>query len=225
MVHVWGKSSIYANAEINDLVIGGINFNFLANSRQTGLGANYKVPYSIGLGYAIDYSEKGQIYVSAEYFGALSEYNVITPKNNYFIRPDTGSNNTTTSDLLKVVDQHNAVVNVSVGISFPLQKEVLGYVSFRTDFTYANDSLMSEGNHTPNLSNWNLWHLALGANIKKRKFNLRPGLLLSYGSTNKSMQPINFDDPHENNYLQGTTHYVTASRWSAGLMFSYIHNL
>jgi hypothetical protein len=225
MVHVWGKSTLYSDAEINDLVVGGVNFNFLANSRQTGLGANYKVPYSIGLGYAIDYSEKGQVYVSAEYFGALGQYNVITPKNNSFIRPDTGDINSTTSDLLKMVDQHNAVVNVSVGVSFPLQKEVMGYASFRTDFTYANDSLMNDGNHTPNISNWNLWHLALGANIKRRKFNLRPGLLLSYGTTNKSMQPINFDDPHENNYLEGSPHYITAGRWSAGIMFSYIHNL
>lgn len=76
-----------------------------------------------------------------------------------------------------------------------------------------------------NTSDWNLWHLQLGANVKKRKFNLRPGLLLSYGTTNKYMQPVNYDNPHEDNFLLGDPHQVKASRFSAGLMFSYIHNL
>ncbi len=48
--------------------------------------------------------------------------------------------------------------------------------------------------------------MQLGANVKRRKFNLRPGLLLSYGASNKYMQAINFDNPKDTNLLVGEPH-------------------
>ena len=68
LVHLYGKATLYADEEVNDLNLGGIPLNLLANTRQTGLGARWKLPLSLGLGYAYDYSPGGQIYVAAEYF-------------------------------------------------------------------------------------------------------------------------------------------------------------
>jgi hypothetical protein len=66
--------------------------------------------------------------------------------------------------------------------------------------------------------------MQIGANFKKRKFNLRSGILLSYGSSGKYMQDVNFDNPNENNYLGGDPHTTRATEVSAGLMFAYIYN-
>jgi hypothetical protein len=225
LIHLWGKGTLYADNEISDLKQGPLIFNLLANTRQTGLVPRWKVPLSLGLGYAYDYNDLGQIYFAAEYFAGINTYNVITPRNDYFIRPDTGSNNSGTADLLRFRDQRKAVLNVALGYSFPVQDKVQGYIAIRTDFTYTDDKHNTNTDYMANTSDWNLWHLQLGTNFKKRKFNLRPGLLLSYGTTNKYMQPVNYDNPHENNFLTGDPHLVKASRFSAGLMFSYIHNL
>lgn len=63
--------------------------NLLASTRQTKLKSDYKVPASIALGYAYDY-RKGQVYVAAEYFLKVKEYNILTPRAEGFVRPDTG---------------------------------------------------------------------------------------------------------------------------------------
>jgi hypothetical protein len=224
MVHLLGSGTLYADNEVNDLIISGYPVNLLANTRQTGLNARWKEPLSVALGYAYDYSPEGQIYIAAEFFNKIGDYNVVTPRNAYFIRPDTGNNNSTTADLLKLRDMHKSIVNFGIGISFALRPQVTGYVSFRSDLTYAVQNTEAEG-FPCNTSDWNNWNMQAGANIKKRKFNFRPGLLLSYGRTSKYAQPVNFDDPNENNLLLGDTHTVKATHFSAGLMLAYIHNL
>jgi hypothetical protein len=226
LLRLGGRGTLLSNNSITNLKLAGIDFNLLADTRQTHLKSRWKTPLSLALGYAFDYSNSGQIYVAAEYFAKVNDYNIITPRNEYFIRPDTGNNNQETSNLLKLKDARKAVLNFALGMSFRLKEGVMGYCSFRSDFNYAADNRYRDDNgYTDNTATWNLWHLQLGANFKKRKFNLRPGLLLSYGSTGKHLQPINFDNPSENNFLVGEPHLTRASHFSAGLMFSYIHNL
>lgn len=227
MLHIGGKATLLSDNEIDNMQLSdNLQFNLLANTRQTGLRTRYKTPFSIGLGYAYDYSNNGQVYLAAEYFTKLSQYNIVTPRNTYFIRPDTGNINDATSSLLQFKDAHKAVLNVALGVSFPLTPAVQGYCSFRTDFTYTGDHVYKDDDgYTSNTSAWNNYHLQLGANFRKRKFNLRPGLLFSYGATRKYMQALNFDNSSEDNYLIGDQHPTKASRFSAGLMLSYIHNL
>ncbi|RFM27450.1 hypothetical protein DXN05_15650 [Deminuibacter soli] len=226
-VQIGGRGTLLSDFEVNNIRDElDINFNLLANTRQTSLHNKYKTPLSIGLGYAFDYSSSGQIYLAAEYFARVKEYNVVTPRNDTYIRPDTGGFDETTSALLKFKDIHRAVFNLAAGISFNFTPAVQGYCSFRTDFTYADDKhFKDENGMVANLSNWSQYHLQLGANFRKRKFNLRPGLLFTYGSTHNFMQPINFDNPNEQNFLQGDPHTVKATRFATGLMLSYVHNL
>jgi hypothetical protein len=199
--------------------------NLLASSRQTKLKENWKMPLSIAGGYAYD-TNWGQIYVSAEYFSRISEYNIITPRNDYFIRGDGGGSQSFTSSLLKVKDARKAVTNFGLGVSFILTPEVTGYVSGRTDFSYADKNLFADDDgHTVNTAYYNNYHGQIGANLKRRKFNLRMGLLLTYGHTTQYMQPYNFNTPHESNFLNGETVNSPATNFVVGLMFAYIHNL
>lgn len=199
--------------------------NFLANTRQEKLNTNYKTPLSIGAGYSYDLG-RGQLYVAAEYFAKLSDYNILTPRSDYFIRPDTGSINSTTSGLLKFKDVRKGVMNVAVGISFPIKPSVMGYVSARTDFSYADEkSFVDETGYVSYTTNWNTYHAQIGANIRRPKFSFRPGLLLSYGTTRTYKPEVNFDTPTESNLLLGNPVDAKATHVVVGLLLSYIHNL
>lgn len=223
LMHLYGKGTLLSNnAVANVHFIDNEPVNLLANTRQTNLKTNYKVPASIALGYAYDY-HKGQLYVAAEYFMKVKDYNILTPRPDFFVRPDTGSTNSSTVALLEMREARKAIFNIAVGVSYQLKPLLTGYCSFRTDFNYA-DRKDTDG-FTPNTSTWDNYYCQLGVNVKRTKYNLRTGILLGYGHTNNYQQPINFDDPKESNLLTGTIGTVPATRITAALMVAFIHNL
>lgn len=226
MITLKGFSVIQSDLYISNLHIPntGLNENLLANDRQTELPARYKLPFSIAAAYAIDYN-KGQIYLAAEYFSKVSGYNIITPRNESFIRPDTGNINTNTSALLRLRDEHKKVTNFALGISYFLNPNFTAFGSFRTDFSYATPEPAEFNGNRPYKVTWNTWHAQLGGNFRRRKFNLRSGLMFSYGRTSRYKQPVNFDNPNEYNLLLGNPGYVKGVFFSTGLLFSYVHNL
>ena len=217
---------------MSDNVVTNLHFtatdspiNFLANTRQEKLKTNYKTPLSIAAGYSYDFG-RSQLYIAAEYFAKLSDYNILTPRNEYFIRPDTGSINSTTQALLKFKDVRKSVTNVAIGLSFPVKPSLMGYVSFRTDFSYADEkSFVDEDGYVSYTTNWNTYHAQIGANIRRTKFSFRHGLLLSYGSTKSYKPEVNFDTPNESNLLLGDPVAAKANHLIVGLLLSYIHNL
>lgn len=223
LMHLYGKGTLLSNnAVANVHFIDGEPVNLLANTRQTNLKTNYKVPASVALGYAYDY-RRGQVYVAAEYFMKVKDYNILTPRPEFFVRPDTGSTNSSTIALLEMREGRKAIFNMSVGVSYQLKSSLTGYCSFRTDFNYA-DRKGTDG-FAPNTSTWDNYYCQLGVNVKRAKYNLRTGILLGYGHTNSYQQPINFDDPKESNLLTGTIGTVPATRVTAALMVAFIHNL
>ncbi len=225
LINISGTATLLSDAEADNILLEpGQPFNLLATTRQTGLKPTWKIPLSIGFGYTYTY-DRGQLYFATEFFPAIKQYNVITPKNDYFIRPDT-INNSATSEILKMIDAHKPVINFALGYSRWLSERFTGFISLRTDFNYADKSLYGDNkSYIPNTANWNLYHCQLGVNMKQKKYNMRVGTLLSYGSTKHYLQQVNYDDPNESNFLLGTPGETKASRFSIGLMVSIVHNL
>ncbi|GAA0549402.1 hypothetical protein [Chitinophaga japonensis] len=226
LVHLWGSGTIVNDLMLSNIrITDGIFLDQLANARQDKLPAKWKVPLSIGAGYAYDYG-RGQLYLAAEYFLRVKAYNVLTPRNEAFIRPDTGNNRESTINLLRLIDQRKAVVNFALGASYRLRPSVTAYCAFRTDMSYAERDVPEDTySNEAYTAYWNNLHCALGANFRQKKFNFRTGLLLAYGLTSNYPQDINFDHPNEGNLLLGDTRNVKARRFSLGFMLSYIHNL
>ena len=214
---------------MNDLVITNLRLipdsdpiNLLANTRQTKLKTDYKTPLSIAGGYSYDYG-RGNIYVSAEYFAKLGDYNVLTPRDELFIRPDTSNS---LQGLAKFKDVRKAVMNIAVGVSFPVKPDVQGYASVRTNFSYADEkSFRDDDGYASYTTNWNIYHAQFGANILRKKSSIRPGLLLSYGTTSKYRPEVNFDTPNELNQLLGNPVDTKVNHLVIGFLLSYIHNL
>lgn len=228
LLRVAGKGTITADDVASNVLIAPPptdTINFLAHAYQKKLKAKFKAPVSIAAGYTYDYSSKGQIALSAEYFANIKEYNIITPRNEIFVRSDALSD-VLTPTTIKFKDARKAVVNFGIGFSHQLKKDVQGYVSLRTDHSYRDKGLFKDDDgYTGNTSDWNQYHTQIGANIKKRKFNLRVGALLTYGSTKSYQQYINLDTSLDENLLVGDPGLVKATHFSAGILFSYIHNL
>lgn len=225
LVHIWGRGSIVNDLMFNNIPFGNDFYDLLANSRQEKLKARWKMPLSIAAGYAYDYG-RGQLYFATEYFFKVKDYNVVTPRNEAFVRPDTGENRAETYELLRLQDSRKSIINFAAGVSYYINPTVTAYCAVRTDMTYANRNALSDfTGYAVYTAYWNNYHLALGANFKQKKFNFRTGFLLSYGRTGSYPQQINFDDPKDDNLLQGTPVNTVAHRFSAGFMLSYIHNL
>ncbi|WP_343669280.1 hypothetical protein [Chitinophaga sp.] len=227
MISIKGTATVQSDMAISNLRISadnGIILNIMANDRQTGLSAKYKLPFSIAAAYAIDYN-KGQVYLAAEYFHNVNSYDIITPRKESFIRPDTGNADFYAPGYLQFRNEHKRVTNFALGISHYLNSNFTAYGSFRTDFSYAAPMPAQYNGRLPYVISWDNFHAQLGGNFKRRKFNLRAGLLLSYGRTTKYRQPVNFDSPKDADLLVGIAHDVKGTFFSTGLLFSYIHNL
>lgn len=222
-IHLGGRADLLTEYTINNLRLNNNEIFLIASSKQIKLNSFWKTPLSLAGGYTYKYG-KGYLYVASEYFARLGEYNVIAPRNEFFVRPDTGIVQRFTASMMQLKNIHKAILNFSVGASFPLKDKVTGYASLRTDFNYSDERAFSnEDGFRSNTATWDIYHMQLGTNFKKRRFNLRAGVLLSYGRKSRVEQMVNFDNPSEDS-LEGTLKSISATRFAAGLMLAYIHN-
>ena len=196
----------------------GETSNLLASTRQTNLRAKWKMPMSLAGGYAYDYG-KGQVYVSAEFFAAVNSYTILKPEESSFIKTGNGIS-LPVDGILSSLDGRKSILNFGIGYSREINDVFTLMSSLRTDFNYLNEKTDEEGH----LALWDIYHAQIGGNFKRRKFNLRAGLLLSYGRANDYSQPVNFDNASDKNQLVGESLTVPAKYFSAGLLLSYIHN-
>jgi hypothetical protein len=227
LVHLWGKGSIISDNTLTNIqdAYSKDFYNFMASARQENLKARWKMPLSIAAGYSYDYG-RGQLYFATEYFLSVKEYNVLTPRNEAFVRPDTGDNSVLTTSVLRLHDARKSVINFAAGVSYNLKPSITAYCAVRSDMSYADQKeFLSLSGYEAYTTHWNNFHLALGANFKRQKFNFRTGFLLAYGRTSNYPQDVNYDEPNENNLLQGNLIPASAHWFSAGFMLSYIHNL
>lgn len=124
--------SLSGNGTFNyDYVYTGINESnpVYEREKQNDLDMIFKSPFSIagGLGVKI---KRSSVHASAEYFGAVNEYTMMTS------RPFTGqSTNNVYQSVL--VDQLKSVFNFGVGYNFVFSDALYGYVSYSSDFSAA----------------------------------------------------------------------------------------
>ena len=221
---IWGKSDILAEFAVNNLQIDNKEVFLLGSTRQTQLSGTHKRPLSIALGYT-HYYKGGEIYIASEFFNKVNKYNTVQPRDEAFLRPETGSVKEFSAAEIGLLNAGKSIFNFAAGFRFPIKKEVKGFISLRTDYSNMSKEILENENGFPasSVSN-NLYHFQGGAYFKKRKFNLRAGILLTFGRDKNYQQLVNFDDPSEINFLEGTKDLVLSTKLSAGLMLAYIHN-
>ncbi len=228
MINFGGRASMSS-----DLMLTHIRLNpdsdpvdMLANGRQTKLPVKYKMPFSIALAYGMDF-ERGQVALTGEYFAGLNSYEIVSPRNASFMRPDTGFNNTLTKEFLRFSEARKSVVNIGIGMTYRLQRFINLYGSLATNFAFTPEDLENTkfySGNDPNMITWNTYNLQFGAGFRRQRMNMRAGIMLSYGRTGNIVQPLNFDNATDENLLLGETQYTQAYYLNSGIVLSYIHN-
>jgi hypothetical protein len=222
LLKLYGTGSVLSDISINNLTLPGTSsdLNLLASTRQTKLKTTWKTPLSIAGGYAYDYGS-GQFSLVTEFFSGLKNYTILKADDALFVKnSDVETPEAVDDGGLNLTDERKKVLNFGIGFSKVLNPTIVLMLALRSDFNY----LKTSADDIQNIDLWNNYHFQFGANFKRRKFNLRAGLQLSYGRTSNYEQQANFDTLTEDNLLIGQTVPVPANRFGASLLLSYIHN-
>jgi hypothetical protein len=158
------------NTAIGPQANGGTSPDYVEADYQTGLKAGYRTPFSLGAGATLKL-EVFRIYASAEWFGRVQRYAVMTGRE--FVGQTSGVSlpNIVTSEL-------RSVLNYGVGLEYVYRPDLRFYGSFLTDYT------ARPADTTTNLSpaDWNIYEFVGGAFFKVRRSSFALGLGLGFGS-------------------------------------------
>ena len=139
------------------------NEDYFATSRQEGIPARYKTPWSLGAGISHPFNDL-TVHFSSEWFAGISTYNIMTAEDHY-----SQSHGDTISFAL--FDAPKSVVNFGLGLEYFLNDGLQLYARFNTDFsaTDGNSTAFSETEQVVN-------QLAFGSNL----YHYGGGVVLSF---------------------------------------------
>ncbi|MFI5237343.1 MAG: hypothetical protein ACHQLA_05345 [Ignavibacteriales bacterium] len=168
-----------------------IPIDILASDRQEGLPVSYKSPFSIAAGIEYTYSKVTKIHFAIEWFAPLSPYVVMQPESDNFIRNGSGLiKPINSSELLKVYDAMQNVLNVGLALEQILTDNIIGYAAFRTDFSNAD---FEEINGLfLGITNWNNYHFTAGASTTFNDTFIGVGFEYTHGQNSSFQQLFNF---------------------------------
>ena len=164
----------------------------LSADYQDNVGANFKAPISVGLGYSLTLDGR-TIHVSAEWYGEIPEYNVVHVQ-------EAVSQTTGAPIDNQLSGFSGSVLNFAFGVEQDVTKRIRGFASFATDF-----SSMDEADPTDlSLARWDLFHLTAGTRFHYRKADLTLGVGYVFGDET-SDRDVSLIDISETNRLFGRT--------------------
>jgi hypothetical protein len=152
--------------------------NFLIMDNRSDVKARYKHPLSFSFG--VDYhSEKTRLAITAEYFSRIGSYHLLEPDSEPFLYPptliDSANVKPQIDSYLHVENSEKPVLNIGIGFSRVLYKQLTLLLGASTDFTSYDDS--SDTNElVNNFGNWNIYHFSAGTSYQRQKHTLTLGL-------------------------------------------------
>lgn len=187
------------------------DYQIFSAQKKSQLKANFKYPFAVSFGFIGSFRNATQkLFFTMEYFNGIKPYSMVTAEINPNITSPSVYESLAIKDYLSYHYKADAVLNIAVGYSWRLNKNLKFLNAFRTDFTYL-DNLDSEqigGYNYMKTTNFNIYHYSAGLNFSFKNNNVIAGGQFSYGSKNNMSQIANFSDPVEydpetGNALQG----------------------
>lgn len=203
--------------------------NFAANDRQTQLETTYQSPLSISAGIVF----KGRntlVAASAEWFGSIGLYNIMSPADKLFKRPTNlvldGKK------FLEVNASNKSVTNYAIGVEHTFTEKFNLSAGFRTNNSFYDriyDERVTTRNRTNantnslnlDISSWNIYHIVLGGTFKQERRDLSIGINISWADQGSIRQFANFEQPTESTFLLGQKSQTTVDFFSYGLLLGY----
>ncbi|MBK3518089.1 hypothetical protein [Carboxylicivirga marina] len=174
---------------------------------QRKLETTYKTPFSIAGGLGIKL-KRGSLHASAEYFGPVKEYTLMSGV------PFEGQS---TGEVYQayLIDELNPVLNFGIGYNFVLSDEIVGYLSYSTDFSAAvaglNDDSGFRAVSYSSTFNSDINHFGGGVELHLKRVDITFGA--TYSTTKYTLErPISFPPSGGNGLLE--TGAQTDIRWN-----------
>lgn len=145
----------------------------LSTSLQSGLGASYKTPLSIGLGGAWAFTGRSRVHASAEWYDAVGSYDAIETE-------DFTSQSSQETVPFDILDERRSVWNFAVGVEHEFNSTLKAYGSVFTD---KSSHPGRPGATDLSVSNWDVRVLTIGADLAIFGRHLTIGIGYGKGSS------------------------------------------
>jgi hypothetical protein len=225
-INLFGGATIRRQLSVDDLDVDGDgNGNDLeANDRRDGVGTQFRSPWSFATGVDYDFGPV-ILALSMEWFLPVGRYAAAAPNGDKaFIRGGLPSESS--RGLLTIYDGRRGAFNIAIGLETEFSPDWSGFWSMRRD---ASTDYLGHGDDLHfGISTWDLFHFATGIAYTTRqddgepKHELMIGLQFAIGS-DRTEQPISFDDPREDRLLTGTTSGTDINYFGISLIVGYTY--
>lgn len=133
----------------------------------SGLGSNFKYPWSFGVGGVLKFENGSKLYGSTEFFTAIQPYSILE--------------NPESEISLRLIDGSNQVLNGSLGFESEISESFTLLCGVRTDRHSVRDFELSEnGDRGQFRFSWNIYHLTAGGLFSVNSFRFSAGLGYAY---------------------------------------------
>jgi long-subunit fatty acid transport protein len=199
------------------------------NDRETKLTTTYKSPLSISAGVAFR-SMHTLVAASAEWFGNIAVYNIMSPSGDVFKRPTTLQLDG--KKFLQVNASNKSVTNFAIGVEHALNEKLSISTGFRTNNSFydrvyddridsRNKKNVNDNSLNLDISSWNIYHVVLGGTFKQERRDLSIGFNFSWAADANIKQFANFDQPTEGTFLLGQKQWTSVDFYSYGILLGY----
>ncbi|MFC5624685.1 hypothetical protein [Algoriphagus winogradskyi] len=212
-----------------DLTLSNINtagsdqpLTAFASDRQEKLKTNYKSPFEIAFG-AHKAFNRSIISFNLTHFGGFDRYRIINASPGTLVRPDNG-NSIDSQDFLNVETAMKPVTNFAIGYENRWKENITLLGSFRTDFSYFDKESVESRQLKSEITQWDIFHISMGTEIKKSRSSLTLGIIYSFGSTQEYLQRGSFYNVEADQLLEGALVVTKAGYTNFGLLIGYAFN-
>lgn len=220
-----GNGTVAEDLTLSNLFVPGVAepVTAYASDRQEKLKTTYKSPFELALG-AHKAFNRSMISLNVTYFGGLDRYRIINAESGTLVRPETNGNSLDSEDFMNVETSMKPVTNVAIGYENQLKENLTLLGSFRTDFSYFDKKALENSQLQTEITQWDIFHISLGTEIKKSRSSLTLGLIYSFGSTQDYLQRGSFTNVEADQLLEGALVVTKAGYSNFGLLVGYAFN-
>jgi hypothetical protein len=193
--------------------------SFFANGRAEKQKATYKKSMALGVGATRRFGNV-RLYGAVNTYTGIKNYSIMDPGPVDFIQPATAASIAGSADYMRVWAGNQTVVNGSIAADWNHKENKHWLFSFHTDKHFATSDDSEPGQNIV-VKTWDNYHVTFGTQRVIGRSDWVLGLRYSFAQLKNAKQPYSFDDPSEDNFLQGERQTGKLVATSIQLMLSY----
>jgi hypothetical protein len=193
--------------------------SYFANGRAEKQKATYKKSMALGIGASRRFGNV-RLYGAVNTYAGIKNYSIMDPGPMDFVQPPSAADITGSGDFMRVWAGNQTVVNGSIAADWNHKENKHWLFSFHTDKHLATTDENEPGQNIA-VKTWDNYHITFGTQRVIGRSDWVMGLRYSFAQLKNAKQPYSFDDPTEDNFLQGERQTGKLVATSIQLMLSY----